>query len=120
LDCGAGIRLITPPYFIATKFQAFNGRGNNDYSGSHDLEDVIAVIDGRPEIVDEVRQASADVRSYIASEIGRLLATRVFVDAMPGFLLPDSATKARALLLDRLRLLSAAERKDHLGLRRGQ
>jgi hypothetical protein len=44
---GARIRLVTPPYFIATKFEAFNGRGNNDYSGSHDLEDVIAVIDGR-------------------------------------------------------------------------
>jgi hypothetical protein len=67
---GARIRLVTPPYFIATKFQAFNGRGNNDYSGSQDLEDVIAVTDGRPEIVEEVRQASSDVRSYIASEFG--------------------------------------------------
>jgi hypothetical protein len=107
---GARIRLVTPPYFIATKFQAFNGRGNNDYSGSQDLEDVIAVTDGRPEIVEEVRQASSDVRSYIASEFGRLLAMRAFVDALPGFLLPDSATQARyPVLLDRLRLLSAAD-----------
>ena len=107
---GARIRLVTPPYFIATKFEAFNGRGNNDYSGSHDLEDVIAVTDGRPEIVEEVRRASSDVRSYIASEFGRLLSTRAFLDALPGFLLPDSATQARyPLLLDRLRLLSAAD-----------
>jgi hypothetical protein len=108
---GLRIRLVTPPFFIATKFQAFDGRGNNDYRGSHDLEDVIAVIDGRLEIVEEVRQASSDVRSYIASEFGRLLATRGFVEALPGFLQPDSATQARyPLVLDRLRLLSAADR----------
>jgi hypothetical protein len=48
--------------------------------------------------------------SYIASEFGRLLAMRAFIDALPGFLLPDSATQARyPLLLDRLRLLSAAD-----------
>jgi hypothetical protein len=107
------IRLVTPPYFIATKFEAFNGRGNNDYSGSHDLEDVVAVVDGLLEIVEEVRQAFADVRSYIAAEFGRLLATRAFVNALPGFLLPDSATQARyPLLLDRLRLLSVARNTE--------
>jgi hypothetical protein len=107
---GARIRLVTAPYFIATKLQAFNGRGKNDYTGSHDLEDVIAVIDGRLEIVDEVRQAASDVRSFIASELGRLLAARAFVDALPGLLLPDSATQARyPLLLDRLRLLGVAD-----------
>jgi hypothetical protein len=107
---GTRIRIVTPPYFIATKFEAFNGRGNNDYSGSHDLEDVVAVVDGRLEIVEEVRRASAEVRSYIAAEFGRLLTTRAFVDALPGFLLPDSATQARyPLLLDRLRLLSGAD-----------
>ena len=41
------INLITPQYFIATKLEAFEGRGNNDYFGSRDLEDIIAVINGR-------------------------------------------------------------------------
>jgi hypothetical protein len=96
---GLRIRLITPIHFLATKFEAFRGRGNNDYSGSHDLEDVIAVVDGRPEIVEEARGAPSDIRSYIASEIGRLLGERGFVDALPGFLLPDSASQARCGLL---------------------
>ncbi|HEX9783415.1 MAG TPA: hypothetical protein VGA56_11885 [Opitutaceae bacterium] len=108
---GLSIRLIIPVYFLATKLEAFRGRGNDDYSGSHDLEDVIAVIDGRPEIVEEVRTAPSDVRGYIASEMMRLLNTRAFVDALPGFLLPDSASQARYDLL-RQRLSALAKSGD--------
>jgi hypothetical protein len=106
---GLPIQLVTSVYFLATKLDAFRGRGNNDYSGSHDLEDLIAVIDGRPEIVDEVQGAASAVRTYIASEVKRLLDTRVFVDALPGYLLPDPASQARhPLLLERLSALAAS------------
>lgn len=70
-------------------------------SGSHDLEDVITVIDARPEIVDEMRSAPADVRAYIAAELQQLLSARAFTDALPGFLLPDAATQARLPILVR-------------------
>jgi len=98
---GLRVRVITSPYFLATKLEAFQGRGNNDYRGSHDLEDVIAVVDGRPEIVDEVRAADASVRGYIASEMRRLLDTRQFLEAIPGFLRPDAASQERQPLLQR-------------------
>lgn len=35
------IRLITAPLFVATKLEAFKGRGNGDFLLSHDLEDII-------------------------------------------------------------------------------
>src|SRR5215472_9289195 len=41
------IRVVTAPFFLGTKLEAFKGRGKSDYFASHDLEDVIAVIDGR-------------------------------------------------------------------------
>jgi hypothetical protein len=47
------IRLITAPYFLATKLEAFRGRGNDDYRSSRDLEDIVTIIDGRPELGDE-------------------------------------------------------------------
>jgi hypothetical protein len=104
---GVRIRLIAPPYFLATKLEAFRGRGQGDFAGSHDLEDAIAVIDGRADLVGEVASAEADVREYIADETQRLLQKRAFLDALPGFLLPDSATQARLpLLLNRLRALA--------------
>ena len=107
---GHRIRVIAPIYFIATKFEAFRGRGNNDYYGSQDLEDVIAVIDGRPEIVNEGRTAPADLRTYVTSEARRLLGTPAFIEALPGFLLPDSASQARlSLLLRRLTMLAESD-----------
>ena len=100
---GLGFRVVTAVHFLAMKLEAFHGRGNHDVMGSHDLEDLITVVDGRPEIVKELSLATADVRSYIASELHQLLARRDFNDALPGFLLPDPASQGRSnLLLDRL------------------
>jgi hypothetical protein len=106
---GLTLRVITPVYFVATKLEAFRGRGRGDYAASHDLEDVIAVVDGRSELVGEVQAAEEDVRGFIASEVGRLLAVRAFVDALPGLLLPDSASQQRVpVVRRRLEQLTAA------------
>jgi hypothetical protein len=67
------IRSITAPFFLATKFGAFKGRGRRDYFGSHDLEHVLSVVDGRPELLQEVRAASEDLRAYLALELDALL-----------------------------------------------
>jgi hypothetical protein len=104
------IRVITAVYFLATKLEAFRGRGRNDFRASHDLEDVIAVVDGRPELLREVAEAPDDVRTYIASAARELLGTRAFIDALPGYLLPDSASQDRApLLVERLRTLAQSD-----------
>lgn len=89
------IRVVTAVYFCATKLQAFAGRGKADYLSSHDLEDLIAVIDGRTELVQEIQSAPNDIRAYIASEMKQLLGTSAFMDALPGYLLPDAASQAR-------------------------
>jgi hypothetical protein len=100
------IRVITAPYFLATKVEAFHGRGKNDFRISHDLEDIVTVIDGRPELVDEVHGAPADVQKYLSEEFGALLSNRGFVEALPGHLLPDAASQQRAgLILERMKHL---------------
>ncbi|HEY4087636.1 MAG TPA: hypothetical protein VGM43_16965 [Bryobacteraceae bacterium] len=50
------MQVVTAPYFLATKLEAFHGRGYPDFLGSHDVEDLIYVIDGRPGIIDETRR----------------------------------------------------------------
>jgi hypothetical protein len=104
---GHNVRIVTPALFVATKLEAFHGRGGGDVFASHDLEDIVAVADGRPEIVGDVAAASADVRAYIASEIRSLIDNRDFIEALAGFLLPDAASQARRGLLEgRLRAMS--------------
>lgn len=89
------IRVVTAPYFCATKLEAFRGRGKGDYFASHDLEDLLTVVDGRPELLNELQSASENVRFYVADAIGQMLKSRQFIDALPGYLLPDSASQAR-------------------------
>lgn len=84
LPSGQGIRAITPPYLVATKLEAWNGRGHGDHLRSHDLEDVIKLVDGREEIVAEVAAAPNDLRSYLSSEIATLLDQPRFDDAIEG------------------------------------
>lgn len=78
------IRMLSAPYFIATKHSAFHDRGNQDIYSSHDLEDIIAVIDGRSSLVSEVTTAAHNVKAYIASEMKKLREHPDFEHALPG------------------------------------
>ena len=107
LPSGRAIRLIFPPVFIATKLEAFRDRGNSDYLGSHDLEDILSVVDGRVELIPEARGSGEELRSYLSTEIRTLLGIADFLDALPGHLPGDSASQQRAPeIMHRLRQLS--------------
>jgi predicted nucleotidyltransferase len=43
---GFQLKVVTTPYFIGTKLEAFRGRGKGDFYASTDLEDIINVLDG--------------------------------------------------------------------------
>ncbi len=106
------IRVVTAPYFLATKFEAFHGRGGGDVLTSHDLEDIISVIDGRQEILSEVFGAEPEVRQFLGEQIEHLIADRVFANALEGFLPGDRASQDRApLLQERLQSLAQARRQ---------
>jgi predicted nucleotidyltransferase len=95
LPSGTTIRLVTAPVFLATKFEAFAGRGKNDYLFSHDLGDLISVIDGRDELIDECRHLDTELKDYLRKQVGQLLAAPAFFDALPGHLPGDAASQAR-------------------------
>jgi len=95
LEPGLKIRLVAAVYFCASKIEAFAGRGKDDFPASRDLEDLIAVVDGRAELREEIKAAANDVRSYLAKEIKKLLSIREFNDALPGYVPPDAASQER-------------------------
>lgn len=92
---GLVIRLISAPAFIATKLEAFVDRGRRDFLSSHDLEDVLIVFDGRPELVEELSRASRTLHEAVGTEIALLIANPDFLDSLPG-LLADS-TRAQVV-----------------------
>jgi hypothetical protein len=106
-DAGV-IRLISAPAFVATKVEAFDGRGQGDHLMSHDLEDVVVLVDGRATLPDELAAAPTHLRNWVARRLGDLLADRRFTDCLGAFLPPDAASQARLpALIVRLRLLVA-------------
>ena len=107
------IRLVTAPYFLATKLEAFHGRGQGDYQLSHDLEDLIAVVDGRRELLEEIEQAEDDLRGYLRRGVGALLAAAAYVEALPGHLPGDAASQKRLpVLLGRLARIAGRQPLD--------
>jgi len=108
LPGGPPIRLVTPACFLATKLEAFEDRGRGDYLESHDLEDVLSVVDGRREIVSEVLAAEAPMRDYIAAAFARLLADEGFVNALAGLVADGSPATRTPAVLERLRSIAAA------------
>ena len=83
---GLKLRHLSAPHFLATKFEAFKDRGQNDVYLSHDLEDIMTVIEGRSTVVAEVSIVSADVRSHVGQSVAALLDMPDFHNALPGLL----------------------------------
>jgi predicted nucleotidyltransferase len=105
---GVDVPLISAVAFLATKLAAFADRGDGDYYGSHDLEDIITVIDGRAAIVAEIAEAAPELQAYVVGRMKALGADSAFQDALAGHLPSDGASQARLpMLRKRLGLLAA-------------
>ena len=107
LPSGIAIRLISAPAFMATKLVAFADRGKSDFLSSHDLEDIISLIDGRPELIDEVALSPAELCLYLAAQCRMLLDTPAFHDGLQGLIVPDAFHSAQVVKITR-RLIQLA------------
>ncbi|WP_067708034.1 hypothetical protein [Erwinia sp. ErVv1] len=67
------IRIVSPEYFVATKLEAWLGRGKGDALTSRDIEDIINLIDGREELMSELGNASYAVKAFISEQFSQLL-----------------------------------------------
>ena len=105
LNNGREIKLVASPYFLATKFEAFKGRGKNDFFASHDLEDIIYVLDSRPEVITEINNSDIEIKNYVAESFKNLMQNRTFQDALPGHLNYNSLIYHERLSIVRDRIL---------------
>jgi hypothetical protein len=53
---------------------------------SHDLEDVLNIVDGREDLVRELAEASDDVRHAVAWAFADVLARPGFLNVLPGLI----------------------------------
>lgn len=111
LPSGAAIWAVPPAYLLATKLEAHFGRSRGDLLGSRDFADIVALVDGREELVADAAAADQTLRQYVARALRSLHAEERMLDGVRAQLLPDAASQARAeaVVLPRLNELS------HLG-----
>lgn len=86
LSNGVCLKIIEPRCFIACKLEAFKDRGKSDYLSSHDFEDIISVIEGRQEIVEEINEPDDVLARFIAKSFQTILDDPSFRYALPGLL----------------------------------
>jgi len=107
LTDGQQIKCVTAPYFLATKIEAFHGRGNSDFVASHDFEDIVTVIDGREELYAEIADSSPELRDFISNTFQTWVEHADFFIDLTCHLPPDPDSQKRFPILKR-RILALA------------
>jgi len=109
LPSGAQIRAVAPPVLLATKLAAWSDRGGGDVLRSLDVQDVVVLADGRPELADELRAAPAELAAYVRRELGSLCR-----DAYLDYVIESTLQGYGRVAFERARLVR--ERIDALAL----
>ena len=99
------------PYYLATKIEAFHGRERDDFMGSQDMEDLVAVVNGRDTLLEEIRRTHPALRRHLGHEFSRFLKDSRFQDSLDGHLgFEEPGQGRKATLMKRLREIAAHER----------
>ncbi len=105
LGDGVSIRLASAVAFVATKLEAFADRGEGDMLVSHDLEDVLNIVDGREELAEELLNAPPLLQQAVAAAFANLLAHADFSNVLPGLIAEPERV---GIVEQRLRRMSGA------------
>jgi hypothetical protein len=94
---------------VATKIDAYHGRGNSDMLRSVAFEDIMRLVDGREELVAEIAEASPEMGALIVESLTELSEQPFFETAVAGVTLPDMASQGRLpLVLQRIEQIHAS------------
>jgi hypothetical protein len=115
LPSGVEITAINAPCFCATKLEAFADRGKTsagepDFLGSHDMGDLIAVVDGRAGLLLEIQESAPDLKEYLVQRARALVNDPRFMRSIDGHVQPDMVSQLRVSLIKSSFLALAALR----------
>lgn len=86
LDGDRSIRIFSLPYFMASKWEAFKGRGKNDYRVSKDFEDIVYVLENVDDLEEQLQISNDGVKTYLREELGRVINDEDFEEGLYGHL----------------------------------
>ena len=76
------VKAISPIYLLAAKIESFKDRGKSDLLGSKDAEDIVSLIDGYPDLIEDLESANGGVKTYIRQELKEIQENPYFEDSV--------------------------------------
>ncbi|MFC1584967.1 hypothetical protein ACFL5V_05425 [Fibrobacterota bacterium] len=95
LPSGKMINILPLSFYMATKLEASQNRGGEDFPADHDIEDIINIIDGNEDLK-EILSAPVRVRSYLLDSFKRLLGADKFKRSVAGHIGYETSAVERA------------------------
>lgn len=100
------VRIVSAPFFVALKVEAFEERGKGDFISSTDFEDIICLFNGREAVVDEIA-SSERLRGFLAGKFAAYLDQPECEDAVEGFVqTEDDPDWRKRLVLGRFKAVA--------------
>ena len=106
---GQAIRILSLPYFLATKYTAFKDRADKNPRTSHDLEDITYVLDNRTDLVEVVLNSTPDIRSFLKVAFEEVIENDLLQEAIIGNLYYETQSERFEMIMDKLQTIVNAE-----------
>lgn len=95
------VQILAAPCFLATKFEAFKNRGT-DYRTSHDIEDIIYVLDNRTTIVLEIRNTLQEIKEFLISQIKLMIEIGILEEVVLTHIHPIMIEERMPILMSKI------------------
>lgn len=99
------IQILPLPYFLASKFEAYNNRGKDEPRTSHDFEDIVYVLDNRTDIARQIMTAPNDVKPFLKNEFERILKDKAKQEAILGNLFYETRDERFNMMIQKLKII---------------
>ena len=106
------INILDTPHFLAAKFEAFSGRGQNDPRTSQDFEDIVYILDNNVGLAEEVLKAPTQVRKYLAKWFEEITESPTMKEALEAHLPYETRAGRIAVINDKLHKITKSYTSD--------
>ena len=99
------IQILPLPYFIATKYSAFDSRGRKDPRTSHDFEDIVYLLNYTSTLRLQVLNADIQVKAYLKECFNEITNSDILQEAVLGNLFYEEQQTRFQKILDDLKTI---------------
>jgi hypothetical protein len=97
---GTSIKILSLPYYLATKFSAFNDRGGRDPRISHDFEDIVYILNYSSYVKDAILNSDTEVQQFLKEWFQNIIDQPIFQEAILGNLYYEDQTEHFANIIN--------------------